>query len=573
MLDLSEIKPDVVAFLRASLEMMPYSALVEGAKRAPELMQGLNQKQPNEEQLRKRVQARLNGKKVPPEVTELLRKATHSEALISVLSERAILQGLHSHYDHFGKLSIVAAMAVDERESIRAKAKSEADTLEESPSKPAVPFETRFQPLLTVLRRAIDKTPEPVVKLEPSKPSAPALTPSQIENLVTSHKLYQQSLREKNDFKQKHEAEKLTSKKLSAELDKTKAELTLVTAQVKELEEHQRNKIAAGIADALSRQISPWLNRTEQLAKETPTNSDPMKFAKDLLEQQAKVDQRFGTRTIKQAELGAARDMFTKLKAAEVESLRPLPQLREAILGVQDRIIHLEKLLDVTSMSCKSIQLQTLQKSLAGLETLDQLKSHKANFEDLARTEIWGQESIKEAFWLFDKEATRIYDKTPIKGVIDSEARITSLQRFQNCLLTAQPLRVLVDGHNFLFTLRPLLPSHNFSAGVPNKSGRTFLISLLDRLSQAHPLLDIDIWFDGPDEESWTVSKSLRVWFSGGTGQNRADEKILESLKALEYQGSDAMTMVISDDGDLQIKAKKLKAVGLSNLEAWSILK
>ena len=78
MLDLSEIKPDVVAFLRASLEMMPYSALVEGAKRAPELMQGLNQKQPNEEQLRKRVQARLNGKKVPPEVTELLRKATHS---------------------------------------------------------------------------------------------------------------------------------------------------------------------------------------------------------------------------------------------------------------------------------------------------------------------------------------------------------------------------------------------------------------------------------------------------------------------------------------------------------------
>jgi hypothetical protein len=97
-------------------------------------------------------------------------------------------------------------------------------------------------------------------------------------------------------------------------------------------------------------------------------------------------------------------------------------------------------------------------------------------------------------------------------------------------------------------------------------------VGLLEHLCEVHPLVEIDVWFDGPIEENWTVTKGLRVWFSGGTGKNRADERILESLKALEYQGASTVSMVVSDDGDLLVKAKKLNAVGLSNLEAWTLL-
>lgn len=507
MLDLSEMKPEVVAFFRASVEVMPYHALVEATKKIPELMQGLNQKQPNEEQLRRRVQARLNGKKVPPEITELLRKSTHSEALICVLNEKAIFLGLSSLYDHFGRLPIVAAMSLDERESIRTKALSESSSLEVVSSKQEMPFETRFQPLLTVLRQAIDKTPLPV-RQAPSKPSQEALTPDQVEKLVTSHKLYKQALTEKNDFKQKFEASKVTSEKLSAELDTVKKDLALQKDKVKALEDHQSKNIAVGIADALARQIFPWLNPTEQLATETNISADPIQLAKDLLDQQAKADLRFGTRAAKHAELETAKELFTKLKVAQVESLRPLPQLRDAMVAVQNRIIDLEKLLDVTSISCKSIPLQALQKNLAGLETLDELRAHKASFEIMARNEAWDPGSIKEAFWLFDREATRIYDKTSINRVKDSDGAITPLRYFQHCLLNASPLRVLVDGHNFLFTLRPLLASNNFTDGVPNKTGRTFLVGLFEQICHSHPLIDVDVWFDGPEEDSWTVSMS-----------------------------------------------------------------
>lgn len=55
--DFSDINPDLLAFFKACIEVMPYPALIQGAKKSPELIQGLNQKQPNAEQLRLRVDA------------------------------------------------------------------------------------------------------------------------------------------------------------------------------------------------------------------------------------------------------------------------------------------------------------------------------------------------------------------------------------------------------------------------------------------------------------------------------------------------------------------------------------
>ena len=573
--DFGDIHPDLLAYFKASIQEMPYQALIQGAKKYPELIQGLNQKQPNAEQLRIRVHARVSAKKIAPEIIELLRTATLSDSLISVLSDKVIGHALPSLFERFGRIPVVAAMVLDEREFVRARAQVEAADLNESTVKlkPDEAFTSRFKPLLTVLRSAIDGVPAPSVQQSQPQAEKAALSPAQIDNLIKSNSVYKQAIRERNELKQSLETEINNCKSLTNELNKTRQEFQTVKSLLSNLEIALDKRVAAGIADALSRRIFPWLDQTELLKVEEPSKDDPIKFAQNLIAQQVKVDQRFGTRTFKLVELREAKDLLAQLKEAQAESLRPLPQLRDAMLGVQERIIELEKVLNSTSHLQQSVKVQDLHNELSRIECLDELTRKKASFENTALKDTWDQDSIKQALWLFTKEATRIYDKTPLLTEKEPDQRITALKQFQNCLLRAQPLRMLVDGHNFLFKVRPFVSTEHYTAaGVPNEKARSLLVGLLEHLCEVHPLVEIDVWFDGPIEENWTVTKGLRVWFSGGTGKNRADERILESLKALEYQGASTVSMVVSDDGDLLVKAKKLNAVGLSNLEAWTVL-
>jgi len=573
--DFSDIHPDLLAFFKASIEEMPYQALIQGAKKNPELIQGLNQKQPNAEQLRLRVQARISAKKIAPEIIELLKTATLSDSLISVLSEKAITQGFSSLCQRFGHITVVAAMVLDERESVRAKAQVEEANLNKTTAKSKLddPFISRFKPLLTVLRSAIEETPAPVSLQTRTQPEQTSLSPAQIDNLIKSNSVYKQAIRERNELKQNLDTETTNCQSLTNELNKTKQELQTFKSLLSNMEMTQDKRVAAGIADALGRRIFPWLNQTERLNVKELSTDDPIKFAQNLIAQQVKLDQRFGTRTVKLVELRDAKDLLAQLKEAQAESLRPLPQLHDAMLVVQEHIIELEKLLNSTSHIQQAAKVQDLQNELSRIECLDELTRKKASFENTALKDAWDQDSIKQALWLFTKEATRIYDKTPLLTEKEPGERITALKQFQNCLLRAQPLRMLVDGHNFLFKVRPFVSTEHYTAaGVPNEKARSLLVGLLEHLCEVHPLVEIDVWFDGPIEENWTVTKGLRVWFSGGTGKNRADERILESLKALEYQGASTVSMVVSDDGDLLVKAKKLNAVGLSNLEAWTLL-
>ena len=348
--DFSDIHPDLLAFFKASIEEMPYQALIQGAKKNPELIQGLNQKQPNAEQLRLRVQARISAKKIAPEIIELLRTATLSDSLISVLSEKAITQGFSSLCERFGHITVVAAMVLDERESVRAKAQVEEANLNKTTAKSKLddPFISRFKPLLTVLRSAIEETPAPVFLQTRTQPEQASLSPAQIDNLIKSNSVFKQAIRERNEFKQSLEIATSDVQSLSTELDKTKHELKTVKSNLTKMEEAQDKRIAAGVADALGRRIFPWLDQTELLTVQESSTEDPIKFAQNLIAQQVKVDQRFGTRTVKLGELRAAKDLLAQLKEAQLESLRPLPQLRDAMLVVQEHIIDLEKVLNLT---------------------------------------------------------------------------------------------------------------------------------------------------------------------------------------------------------------------------------
>jgi hypothetical protein len=87
-----------------------------------------------------------------------------------------------------------------------------------------------------------------------------------------------------------------------------------------------------------------------------------------------------------------------------------------------------------------------------------------------------------------------------------------------------------------------------------------------------HPLLEADIWFDSPDDQHWSETDNLRVWFSGGKGSDRADSRILEGLQSEVYRGTQTTRLVVTEDRDLLAQAQARGAIGVSPLEMWAMV-
>ena len=155
----------------------------------------------------------------------------------------------------------------------------------------------------------------------------------------------------------------------------------------------------------------------------------------------------------------------------------------------------------------------------------------------------------------------------------DTPPPVTPTQHLADCLLHARPCRLLIDGHNLLPKLKPLIGTSYFKAGQgPTAQARALLIERVKTLTDLHPLLQADIWFDSPDDQHWSESDNLRVWFSGGKGSDRADGRILESLQSEVYLGSQTTRLVVTEDRDLLAQAQGRGAIGVSPLEMWAMV-
>jgi hypothetical protein len=134
-LDEYPLSDEMLAFCKASIESMPEALLVSGARKMPDLLKGLKQDKPNIDLLRQRVLAKLQLKSPPPPILDILRTATLSEALVDVLSEKALQQGLPAVLDHFGRVPILAAMLLDSRDTVRKMAHEELAKSTKDPAK------------------------------------------------------------------------------------------------------------------------------------------------------------------------------------------------------------------------------------------------------------------------------------------------------------------------------------------------------------------------------------------------------------------------------------------------------
>eukprot|EP01032_Pedospumella_encystans_P013908 gene13908-15993_t len=579
-LDDYPLDEDMQAFCKAAIDAMPDALLITGARKMPDLLKGLKQDKPNVEMLRQRVQAKLQLKSPPPPILDILRTATLSEALVDVLSSKALQQGLPALVAHFGRLPILTAMLLDARETVRKMAHAELAKPAKDLTKAKPPeedtFKQRFKPLLDTLRPVLQGEPyqAPAVRTPraPAPQAAPALSKEQQERDIISSTPYRQIQKERNALASERDRLQILNSKISTDLAGQTSRANVLSSDLSALQSQWRNSIAQGIADGLQQRLAPWLAPSESLAKGLPASHNALERARQLLDRQSQQDQRYGTRARVAEELAQARSLLAALQTAQQEALRPLPQLADEIRVLSTHIDATEARLNQTSLQPQSPQLRAWAQTLHTLHDIDALQSHKKALERTMLAEAWSLPVCQQAYALVDRQAMAIY-AAHHPNPKDTPPPFTPTQHLADCLLHARPCRLLIDGHNLLPKLKPLIGAHYFKPGQgPNAQARDLLIDRVKTLATLHPLLQADIWFDGPDEQHWSETDNLRVWFSGGQGADRADGRILESLQSEMYRGTQTTRLVVTEDRELLAQAQARGAIGVSPLEMWAMV-
>lgn len=580
LIDEIAIPPEIDFYYKESLAALTDQAFILGCRKLPALMEGLNQKSPSIKTLRERVSGKLEGKSLPGPILELLREATLSERLFAALSTRAIKHGGDDWASYFGVTPYVGSLLLDEREEVRVYARdgwprlSKKLSTASAPSTDTIQLVGKFGPLLQTLGDLLNG----------SGYSKPTLTqPSVIHHKVKlSHdeetKLIEGSTLVKRLQREVKEATaNLATKtseytRLQAKEKKALTDLQLAQNQLETLARELQGRVAQGVSDALLHRLGTWIQPCEVLAEGESTQPTAIEKATAILKKQAQIDARFGTVSRLNAELAETVNLKVRLQDALNESLRPLPELQDAIASLELKIQEIDSTLKRGTIAPDTARLEDVSRRLNSAQTIEEALSVKASVTSEITKQVWSHNESTKALDLVNRRVLTLYAQHGQRNHVRREDlhKIAPLETLRQCLITADSCCILIDGHNLLHKVKPFIGGQYFDPATgPNALARSYLIEKLRTLVDLHTNINCELWFDGPDDTQWRETDRLKVLFSGGQGENRADARILESLHGLTYRGVSAEYIVVSDDRDILKKSENSNAVGMSPVEFW----
>ncbi len=135
----------------------------------------------------------------------------------------------------------------------------------------------------------------------------------------------------------------------------------------------------------------------------------------------------------------------------------------------------------------------------------------------------------------------------------------TSRDRLADMTLTTikadEPLVFLIDGHNILNLLQPYVSERE--AGATHEEQRKALLKDVALIQSKLGVCEMRIFFDGPTASETTAlgNKNLKIIYSGGTGDHRADQRIVGYVEFARQQKSKITIITITEDQELRQEA------------------
>ena len=589
-----------LAYYQHLIDHAPAGELLAAAQVDSSLLEGFRKGHVPDSVVRTRLRARLAGQEGPRRLRPVLSDLSLHNRLIVVLSEKALRHGELNLARFFGPIQFYSSLLLDEREPLvdmadLALRRLQLSLDESTPDASAAERVKRdFEPFLTALSEMLRPDGAPGASRPPNaaatpQSSAAGITPAALKAAVLRAPTYlamerraqgaEASLKKKDD-----EVEAIKVK-----LEQACAEALTLEKQIQELNDGRAAEVQHQTAAALHNHLHRYFLEpvtplsSQPSAPSAATLPEPQAIfrARAALTQQARLDQRYGRRSALVGRLEEARVTLHEVQEARLEALRASPDLLDAERNLRAYITQLEDSLKIKRASPQnpSDGYRKFLEGLRGVACLDDLVDRRQVIDAAELTGAWASEELQNAQEQMSETALRIYLEAGGRALPDKDlwriGSASALGLFEIAVAQARPIRLLVDGHNVLHQLKGPW-GDRFEGGQPARRAREHLTAVLDHLCRETNGLWVDLWYDGPVAENYTLHEQMRVLYSGGHGADRADQCIEASLQHLTARDggltSAPRVFVVSADRDVLGAAERYGAVGMRPMEMLGLV-
>jgi predicted RNA-binding protein with PIN domain len=514
--------------------------------------------------IRERLKAIIEGPAtLPPWLLGRIVTSFRACAMVSSLS----VQALRQHFDIIAVVAdppvVLVAMAADDRPEVRRLAaehlctSSQTFSEEEKANACEVYLDlmgnTFMELAAAKVIRSVKEDGELALAVEDAEMLEEELDEqTQLVDELTE-KLEKERSGRANDRRQLTAAAKAGQDRLGKEISQLKQQANTLASQkaslerkLQDLERAKAEAIKSAVQSELAVLDRQWLAEAmgvQSVVAETSA-ADLLARAQAALEAQKAQDRHSGNRLELGRRLEELRRARQQLQDARQNAINPVCELAAVTEQVDGEIARLENKLGVPRPHDDF--LGRLLQQINGAGDLDTLHAASTLVDSLCEVRLVAAGQPRQAYAALQRRHDILLAQLKRGGQESPDHWLSFpslLHQDRDCLL-------LLDGHNVLFALDYLQP--HFENGVPGSNARKRLVELVQRLIRGRAQAHARIVFDGPSGSVETVGPNLKVEFSGGIADQRADDAIIRHLAQKSLQELKRRTFVVTNDRELQ---------------------
>lgn len=554
-----ECKEGTIALVRAIVDGCSQQSLLDLAKTSPRNFAGFRTTPgTSPAPIRSRIVSLVQGN-APLDASLVRFLAEHdrvSQLLSSLSTEFINVNTVHLE-NAFGYGAVRLARMLDGRPEVRGKASKE---------------ETADEPKSAVSReeslKILGETLSPLAAIV--KPSAVGGDPAEVKELRGELRKLKGAEKARDEAERKlAQAEQALAiaNDRTAHAERERGEerqrAEKAEAQLARLTENAERSTAAIVQRKLAEGFASWLgegrlallrdvfpSELAPSATDSPSGGDFDKLvaiATAALEKQARADFVSGSRAVVEARLAQVEKLLAKASSAYAAAFHPEKDLAAAINALKSEADRLRSLLGKSEVSPAAAQL------LAYVNTCDDREKRNVSsiLGVLARCGVVTQDEARMVAAAITKGLGA--DATPFL----SGDHATVADCVREGLAGRRALILLVDAHNALFKLQSRYRPPKYHGAWPDATARDALLADVASIFSQAPNCRAIVIFDGSERTDSDYAHNVKCIYSGGEGEHRADNALVDELKFLKQAAAAEYTVLVTEDKELSERAKK----------------
>lgn len=527
--------------------------------------------------LRARLQQLAGG---AAEISDLLRRTiarrSRSHTLTGLLSPDALAESRHALAALLGSHVLLVALLLDARREVREKAETwlQAPFFDTEPVEALKQLRELFSGLTDLLGQAPAAGAPPTREtwLEQKDKLESRLRDLQAENrrlkavddrlsrVANQLKACEEKL---SDSLRKGTAAEAALRQKTRALEEATAELARETSRREE-------RLVAALDLALAKEFHGWLanaRAVERASAASAAHGDLLAQAEAALKRQCDVDRHSGNRAALAERLEQLEAAHKKVRSALRNALRQAPELKVADAALAAEIRSLSQLLEPDAAATPLEEALLAHLHAAADNDLPRLRDLPDLFASLRVLDDAAVARLRRAF----QKRLAAAQAVGVPPDPRLEARQDASTQLGRALASHAPAILLVDGHNVLFGL-PARYTPARGSALTDAEKRKRLTDDIVRITAPAPAVRAWIVFDGPTRSDQPASPNVRVTYSGGVGEHRADSVILDNIRFFKSSSPDVPVILASNDNDLCTAARRLGAMDIAVLDLGAFL-